>query len=166
MLPQQKKGWTTMVDLDEFERTTWSYLGNVKELRRYRGIANLFRHEGIALYGKDLGTMKMNHPIMCMAIPQSKDKNYGVDLYVPASDKKRAARLFADDELLERHAQLEETEGEAACARFDAEARAAKEQRAIARRERRAGKAGALASLFARKASRTPRTPSASRTSA
>ena len=159
MLPQQRKGWTTMVDLDEFERTTWSYLGNVKELRRYRGVANLFRHEGIALYGKDLGTIKMNHPVMCMAVPQSKDKNYGVDLYVPASDKKRAARLFSDDELVERHALLEESEGAKACAQFDAEARAAKERRASERRVRRAqGKAGALVSFFTRPFSGASRT--------
>ena len=27
---QRRKGFTTMTDLDEFERTTWAFLPNVK----------------------------------------------------------------------------------------------------------------------------------------
>ena len=83
MLPQQRKGWTTVTDIEQFKKMTWCYLTNVKMMWQYQGMAYLFRKEGIPLYGKDLGTMKTNHPIVCMAIPQSKDKNYGVDIYVP-----------------------------------------------------------------------------------
>lgn len=138
MLPQQKKGWTTVVDIEEFKEITWTYLTNVKMTWEYQGMAYLFREAGIPIYGKDLGTMKMNHPIVCMAIPQHKDKNYGVDIYVPAKKKAKAEKLIADRERLRQAAELEEVEGKAAHEEFERQALAAKERNAAAAKERKA----------------------------
>ena len=99
-MPQKRQGFTTMVDLAEFEKTTWAFLVNIKMTWQYDGMAYLFREAGIPLYGIDRGTTKMNHPIAAMAIPMSKDKNYGVDIYVPADRKKKAASLIEDEEKL------------------------------------------------------------------
>ena len=106
-MPQKRQGFTTMVDLAEFEKTTWAFLTNIKMIWQYDGMAYLFREAGIPLYGIDRGTTKMNHPIAAMAIPMSKDKNYGVDIYVPANRKKKAASLIEDEEKLARAAELE-----------------------------------------------------------
>lgn len=144
MLPQQKKGWTTVVDIEEFKKITWAYLTNVKMVWEYQGMAYLFREAGIPIYGKDLGTMKMNHPIMCMAIPQHRDRNYGVDIYVPAKKKAKAEKLIADRERLREAAVLEQAEGAKAHAEFERAALAAKERNAAARKQRRAQRRSAL----------------------
>ncbi len=83
------------------------------------------------------GTTKMNHPVMGMVIPPSKDKNYGVDIYVPAKQKSRALKLIADQERLRACAELEAVEGPACHERFEAEARASKERYEQGRRARR-----------------------------
>lgn len=134
---QRRKGFTTMADLDEFERTTWAFLANVKMVWEYEGMAYLFRQEGIPLYGYEKGTTKMNHPVMGMVIPPSKDKNYGVDIYVPAGKRARALKLIADGERLRECAQLEAVEGPACHALFESEARANKERYEQGRRARR-----------------------------
>ena len=144
MLPQQKKGWTTVTDIEEFKKMTWTYLTNIKMVWQYQGMAYLFRKAGIPLYGKDLGTLKMNHPILCMAIPQRKDKNYGVDIYVPVDKKKQAEKIIADEALLAEAAELESAEGAAAHKEFEREALAAKERNAAARKEARAAKRSRL----------------------
>ena len=121
-MPQKRQGFTTMVDLAEFEKTTWAFLVNIKMTWQYDGMAYLFREAGIPLYGIDRGTTKMNHPIAAMAIPMSKDKNYGVDIYVPADRKKKAASLIEDEEKLARAAELEaEVGGEEIQRRGDGE---------------------------------------------
>lgn len=61
-MPQKRQGFTTMVDLAEFEKTTWAFLVNIKMTWQYDGMAYLFREAGIPLYGIDRGTTKMNHP--------------------------------------------------------------------------------------------------------
>lgn len=134
---QRRKGFTTMTDLDEFERTTWSFLTNVKMVWEYEGMAYLFRQEGIPLYGYEKGTTKMNHPVMGMVIPPSKDKNYGVDIYVPVKQKPRALKLIADQERLRACAELEAVEGPTCHKRFEAEARSNKERYEQGRRARR-----------------------------
>lgn len=140
MLPQQKKGWTTVVDIEQFKKMTWTYLTNVKQVWQYQGMAYLFREAGIDIYGKDLGTLKMNHPIACMAIPQHKDKNYGVDIYVPAKLKAKAEKLIADEERLRKASELEMQQGEAAHEEFERAALAAKARNAAAAKARRAEK--------------------------
>ena len=145
MLPQQRKGWTTVTDIEEFKKMTWCYLTNVKMMWQYQGMAYLFRKEGIPLYGKDLGTMKMNHPIACMAIPQRKDKNYGVDIYVPVADRKRAERIIADQDRIRECAQLEVSdEANRAHEEFNRAALAAKQRNAEARKMSRAKRRNSL----------------------
>lgn len=55
-MPQKRQGFTTMVDLAEFEKTTWAFLVNIKMTWQYDGMAYLFREAGIPLYGIDRGT--------------------------------------------------------------------------------------------------------------
>lgn len=145
---QKRTGFTTMVDLEEFNATTWAHLMNIKMTWQYDGIAYLFRQAGIPLYGIDRGTMKMNHPIACMAVPQHKDKNYGVDIYVPSSMKKKALKIVEDMERIRECAELEEEQGRAAREEFERAALAAKNHNQAAikanKRERRA----ALLSTF------------------
>lgn len=148
MLPQQRKGWTTVTDIEQFKKMTWCYLTNVKMMWQYQGMAYLFRKEGIPLYGKDLGTMKTNHPIVCMAIPQSKDKNYGVDIYVPVEGRKRAEKIIADQERIRECAQFEASdEAKRAHEEFNRAALAAKQRNA---EEKRASRAERRSSLVAR----------------
>ena len=52
-MPQKRQGFTTMVDLAEFEKTTWTFLANIKMTWQYDGMAYLFRDAGIPLYGID-----------------------------------------------------------------------------------------------------------------
>ncbi|MGI6031987.1 MAG: hypothetical protein ACOX69_01015 [Coriobacteriales bacterium] len=138
MLPQQKKGWTTVVDLEQFEQMTWTYLTNFKMKWQYDGMAYLFREAGIPLFGKDLGTLKMNHPVACLALPQSKDKNYGVDIYVPIEHKHRAEKLISDEGRLRAAAELEQSEEAArARAQFNADALAKKKHNELERNEQR-----------------------------
>lgn len=150
MLPQQRKGWTTVTDIEQFKKMTWCYLTNVKMMWQYQGMAYLFRKEGISLYGKDLGTMKTNHPIACMAIPQSKDKNYGVDIYVPVSDKKRAEKIIADQDRIRECAQLEVSdEAKKAHMEFNRAALAAKQRNADAKKASRAERRSSLIARLA-----------------
>ena len=140
MLPQQKKGWTTVVDLEDYKKMTWSYLTNIKQTWQYDGIAYIFRKRGIHLYGRDCGSLKMNHPILTIGIPQHKDKNYGVDLYVPVEKKAQALSLIKDWDRIREYAELEQQEGKAAHKAFEAAATEAKQRNAekkrVARREK------------------------------
>lgn len=151
-MPQRKQGFTTMVDLEKFNETTWTYLINIKMVWQYDGIAYLFRDAGIPLYGIDRGTMKMNHPIMCMAVPQHKDKNYGVDIYVPTECKKRASKLVADMERVRECAKLEAEVGHAAHKEFEDAALAAKDRNEAAikarQRQRRVAIISAITPRF------------------
>ncbi len=36
-MPQKRQGFTTMVDLAEFEKTTWAFLVNIKMTWQYDG---------------------------------------------------------------------------------------------------------------------------------
>lgn len=110
-MPQRKRGFTTMVDLGEFKQTTWAFLANITMQWQYDGMAYLFREAGIPLYGIDRGTTKMNHPWIGIMIPSSRDRNYGVDIYVPSKLVKRARKLIADEERLRESARLEEAFG-------------------------------------------------------
>ena len=149
MLPQQKKGWTTVVDLEEYKKMTWSYLTNVKQTWQYDGIAYIFRKRGIHLYGRDCGSLKMNHPILTIGIPQHKDKNYGVDLYVPVEKKAQALSLIKDWDRIREYAELEQQEGKAAHKAFEAEATEAKQRNAEKKRAARREKFGRMrAQLF------------------
>ena len=150
MLPQQKKGWTTVPDLEVYKQMTWSYLTNVKQTWQYAGIAYIFRKKGIYLYGHDCGSLKMNHPILTIGIPQHKDKNYGVDLYVPAEKKAQAQALIADWDRIRAYAELEEREGQEAYAQFEREATASKARNEASYREQHPGFLSNLrAALFA-----------------
>lgn len=132
-----------MADLEEFGKITWSYLTNVRMTWEYDGIAYLLRDAGIPLYGFDRGTIKMNHPIAAIALPPSKDVNFGVDLYVPQGDLVCAKRLVNDKQRIKEAARLEEVEGDAHHRRFERAARAFKEQHAEERRARRREKIAA-----------------------
>ncbi len=125
---QRREGFTTLTDLSEFEQITWSFLVNVKMTWEYDGIAYLFREAGIPIYGYDKGTTKMNHPVMGMAIPMSKDKNYGVDLYVPNTMKAMAQKLIANWDRVRECAQIEAEVGQKHYERFEEEARVNKER--------------------------------------
>lgn len=123
---QRRQGFTTLTDLSEFDKTTWSFLVNVKMTWEYDGIAYLFREAGIPIYGYEKGTTKMNHPVMGMVIPMSKDKNYGVDLYVPVNKKEKARKLISNWERVKECAELEAESGPEHYDRFEEEARANK----------------------------------------
>ncbi|WP_172135633.1 hypothetical protein [Adlercreutzia sp. ZJ473] len=152
-MPQKRTGFTTMVDLAEFEKTTWAFLTNVKMVWEYNGIAFLFREAGIPLYGLEKGTIKMNHPVIGMVIPPSKDKNYGVDIYVPAEKKAKAAKLIANRERVKKCAELELSAGPAHYDAFYSAARTAKaaydRQRHETRWKRRREKLSSLLPSFA-----------------
>ena len=100
-------------------------------------MAYLFREAGIPLCGIDRGTLKANHPIMAMGVPMQRDKNYGVDIYVPANCKKRASKIIGDEDRLRECAALEREEGRDARAEFERAAWAAKESNAEAMKEQR-----------------------------
>lgn len=133
-MPQRKKGFTTMVDLGEFKQTTWTFLANITMQWQYDGMAYLFREAGIPLYGIDRGTTKMNHPWIGIMIPSSRDRNYGVDIYVPSKLVKRARRLIADEERLRESARLEEAFGSRFHEEFAKAALASKKKDADMRR--------------------------------
>lgn len=147
-MAQRKTGFTTMADLEQFNRITWSYLTNITMLWQYDGMAYLFREAGIELYGIDRGTMKMNHPIACMAVPQSRDKNYGVDIYVPSGKKKAAQKLIQDEERVRLCAELEAEGGRAARQDFERHALALKAHNDNARKASRARKRAAVISVL------------------
>lgn len=147
-MPQRRTGFTTVVDLNEFNQMTWTFLTNITQTWQYDGIAYQFRKAGIPLYGIDRGTMKMNHPIACMAVPQHKDKNYGVDIYVPVEDKKRASKLVADADHVRKCAELEACEGPAAREQFERQATALRESNAEAFRARRREKRASIMSIL------------------
>ena len=96
--------------------------------------------------------MKMNHPIMCMAIPQHKDKNYGVDIYVPTGCKKRASKLIEDMDRVRECAELEARVGHVAHREFEEAALAAKDRNEAAikarQRQRRAAIISAITPRF------------------
>lgn len=135
-----------MVDLQEFEETTWAFLANIKMIWQYDGMAYLFREAGIPLYGIDRGTTKMNHPVAAMAIPMNKDKNYGVDIYVPANRLKKAASLIENEEKLKAAAELEAQLGSGYYDTFNEEAAAAKAGYLAKKKERRREKRGQIIS--------------------
>lgn len=144
---QKRQGFTTVVDIEEFKKITWSFLTNIKMTWEYNGIAYVLREGGIPLYGFDRGTTKMNHPIATIMLPPSKDVNYGVDIYVPKADLARAKRLVKDEERIRAAAALEEAEGEAYHRQFDRAALESKQHHADERRARRRKK---VASIMAR----------------
>lgn len=150
-MPQHRQGFTTMVDIDEFKRTTWSYLVNVKMTWEYDGIAWIMRQANIPLYGKDQGTMKMNHPVMGAVIPSHKDKNYGVSLYVPSGCKKKAQKLIADWDHVRACAELEASEGKAYRDAFERQALEAKRARSERARQRRRERAASIFAPFRQK---------------
>ena len=121
-MAKRQRGWTTLTDIEEFKTITWSFLKNITMTWEYDGMAYLFREARIPIYGIDRGTMKMNHPIMAMGIPMQRDKNYGVDIYVPAKLKKKAASLLADEARVRECAELEIVAGEENARAFNEEA--------------------------------------------
>lgn len=143
-----RKGFTTVVDIEDFKTITWSYLTNVKMLWEYQGIAYLFREHGIPLYGYECGTMKMNHPVVGIVIPASRDKNYGVNIYVPADMKKKAAKLIADSDKVKESAELEALEGQPHYDAFETEARAAKARNAARKKQHRRELLGSFVRAF------------------
>lgn len=140
----RRRGFTTMIDIEQFKKTKWSFLKNVKMTWEYDGIANVFRDAGIPLYGFDRGTTKMNHPIATIMLPPSKDVNYGVDLYVPIGDLARARSLVKNEQRLRDAAEREAAEGAAYHEAFNAAAIASKKDNAEARKQRRRNTVNAL----------------------
>lgn len=136
---KRQRGWTTLTDIEEFKTITWSFLKNITMTWEYDGMAYLFREARIPIYGIDRGTMKMNHPIMAMGIPMQRDKNYGVDIYVPAKLKKKAASLLADEARVRECAELEIVAGEENARTFNEEALANKKRNSQRKAERRKG---------------------------
>ena len=136
-MAKRQRGWTTLTDIEEFKTITWSFLKNITMTWEYDGMAFLFREARIPIYGIDRGTMKMNHPIMAMGIPMQRDKNYGVDIYVPAKLKKKAASLLADEARVRECAELEIVAGEENARAFNEEALANKKRNSQRKAERR-----------------------------
>ncbi len=147
---QRKKGFTTMVEIEEFKRLTWSFLANITMQWQYDGMAYLFREADIPLYGVDRGTTKMNHPLIGIMIPSSRDKNYGVDIYVPSKLLKKARRLIANEEALREAAQLEELHGARFHEEFTQAALASKERDALRRKSERKEKRDRILGKFSR----------------
>ena len=110
----------------------------------YDGMAYLFRNANIPIYGIDRGTMKMNHPIMALGVPTQRDRNYGVDIYVPAKMKKKAESLLKDADRVRECAELEAVAGEENARAFNREALENKRRNAQARKARRKEKMGSL----------------------
>lgn len=138
-MAKRQRGWTTVTDIEEFKTITWSFLKNITMTWEYDGMAYLFREARIPIYGIDRGTMKMNHPIMAMGVPIQKDKNYGVDIYVPAKLKKKAASLLTDEARVRECAELEIVAGEENARAFNEEALANKKRNSRRKAERRKG---------------------------
>ena len=145
-MARKRQGWTTVTDIEEFKKMTWSFLKNIKMTWEYDGMAYLFREASIPIYGIDRGTMKMNHPIMALGVPTQRDKNYGVDIYVPAKMKKKAEALLKDPNRVRACAELEAVEGDAYAEAFNREALANKHRNTETRKTRRKEKFGAILS--------------------
>lgn len=141
----RKRWWTTATDLEEYKRTEWSFFKNIKMTWEYDGMAYLFREAGIPIAGIDRGTMKMNHPIMAMGVPIQRDKNYGVDIYVPVNMKGKAISLLLDEERVRECAKLEQEASEDNEKAFVREAIANKKENSQVKKERRRER---FASLF------------------
>lgn len=136
-MPQLKRGFTTMVDLDEFKHIRWTLLRNVKKRWEYDGIAYLFRQAGLPLYGKPLGSMKENHPYLSIMVPRRRNENYGVNLYVPCERLEEAQRLAADEDRLRCAAERERAAGSQDHEHFYREALAQRAMRQQRRKEAR-----------------------------
>ena len=114
-----QRGFTTVPDIEQYKKMQWSFLCNIKMRWEYDGLANAFRSKGIYLYGKDRGTMRMNNPIFGILIAPHRDRNYGVDIYVPVDRKAEALRIYKDKDALKLAAEAEAVEGEAHHKAFD-----------------------------------------------
>lgn len=145
-MARKRQGWTTVTDIEVFKTITWSFLTNIKMTWEYDGMAYLFRKANIPIYGIDRGTMKMNHPIMALGVPTQRDRNYGVDIYVPAKMKKKAESLLKDADRVRECAELEAVEGEAYAAEFNREALENKRRNSEVRKAHRKEKLGAFLS--------------------
>lgn len=143
-MARKRQGWTTVTDIEVFKTITWSFLTNIKMTWEYDGMAYLFRNANIPIYGIDRGTMKMNHPIMAFGVPTQRDRNYGVDIYVPAKMKKKAESLLKDADHVRECAELEAVAGEENARAFNREALENKRRNAQARKARRKEKMGSL----------------------
>lgn len=136
-MARKQRWWTTVEDIEEYKKISWTFLKNIKMTWEYDGMAYLFREAGIPICGIDRGTMKMNHPIMAMGIPIERDKNYGVDIYVPAKMKGKAIGLLVDEERVRECAQLEEASADENAASFNKRALENKRRNASEKKERR-----------------------------
>lgn len=145
-MARKRQGWTTVTDIEVFKTITWSFLTNIKMTWEYDGMAYLFRNANIPIYGIDRGTMKMNHPIMALGVPTQRDRNYGVDIYVPAKMKKKAESLLKDADRVRECAELEAVEGERNAEAFNREALENKRRNAEARKAHRKEKMGSFLS--------------------
>jgi hypothetical protein len=117
-----------MEDLQEYHATTWRFLVNITMRWQYDGIANLFREAGIPLYGVDLGTTKENHILLGAFVPARLDRNYGVNIHVPADAWTRALALIGREDMLREAAAREAESGPAMHQAFMARALANKER--------------------------------------
>lgn len=133
----RKRWWTTVTDLEEYKKIEWSFFKNIKMTWEYDGMAYLFREAGIPIAGIDRGTMKMNHPIMAMGVPIQRDKNYGVDIYVPTNMKGKAISLLLDEQRVRECAELESSASDENEKAFNKEALANKRANAQSKRKKR-----------------------------
>jgi hypothetical protein len=108
----KQQTYTTMVDLEEFKRMNWTLLANIKTLREYRGIMYIFREAGIPLYFAELGSLRKNNLFFGIFIHPKRDKNYGVNVYVPTKKLDKSRKLISDQERLNDAALKEEIDGE------------------------------------------------------
>ncbi|MDR2492721.1 MAG: hypothetical protein LBD25_04595 [Coriobacteriales bacterium] len=122
----RRRGFTTMADLREYKRTTWSYVANITYTWQYDGMANLFRENDIPLYGIDLGSTRENHVFLAVFIPEKMNKNYGMNIFVPAARSKEAQALISDEKLWRAAALRESQEGPGHYEAFEAQAQACK----------------------------------------
>ena len=61
-MPQKRQGFTTMVDLAEFEKTTWAFLVNIKMTWTVRRDGIPVSRSGNPTYGIDRGTNEDEPP--------------------------------------------------------------------------------------------------------
>lgn len=133
----KKQMYTSMVDLDAYARTDWVYVGCLKTEEEYAGIANALRHAGIDYSLKDKGSLRENNIFAAIFFSSKYDKNYGMDLFVPAGMEKRACKTLKDDAALRIAADRQADEGKAYQAAFE-EAASRARAAALGRNDNRA----------------------------
>jgi hypothetical protein len=88
------------------------FVANILKQNDYDGIAHAFRHAGIPYTLEEKGTLRTNNVFLGLFTPPSRDRNYGMDVFVPAGLTRKAKGILGDSRLLAEAALREHAEGE------------------------------------------------------